>query len=234
MSAAGAAGGAAGTPRAEVLAAWRAAQAVCFDVDSTVSPDEGIDVLAAVAGVADQVADLTRRAMGGAMPFHEALAARLALIRPSRELVERCLREHPPRLTPGIAALVSALRAKGAAVYLITGGFEPMVLPLAERLGIPADRVLANRLRWHADGSFAGHDPDAPTSRAGGKAAALADLKQRFGWKPLVMIGDGATDLEARPPADLFIGYGGVVARDAVRAGADWFVTDFTDLVRAL
>lgn len=40
------------------------------------------------------------------------------------------------------------------------------------------------------------------------------------------MIGDGATDLQAKPPADLFIGYGGVVAREAVKQGADLFVTD--------
>jgi phosphoserine phosphatase len=40
------------------------------------------------------------------------------------------------------------------------------------------------------------------------------------------MVGDGATDMQAKPPADLFIGYGGVVVREAVRDGADLFVTD--------
>ena len=41
------------------------------------------------------------------------------------------------------------------------------------------------------------------------------------------MIGDGVTDMQARPPADLFIGFGGVVVRESVKQGADWFVTDF-------
>jgi phosphoserine phosphatase len=221
-------------PSAATLAAWRTAQAVCFDVDSTVSPDEGIDVLAEHAGVAERVAELTKRAMGGTVPFHEALQARLELIRPSRSLVDGCLRAHPPRLTPGIAELVAALRARATPVFLVTGGFEPMVLPLARQLGIPAERVFANRLLFKADGSFAGFDDSRPTARAGGKAAALASLKRSFGFAPLVMIGDGATDLEARPPADIFIGYGGVVARDKVRDGADWFVADFADLVMAL
>jgi phosphoserine phosphatase len=36
------------------------AQAVCFDVDSTVISDEGIDVLAASKGVGDAVAEMTR------------------------------------------------------------------------------------------------------------------------------------------------------------------------------
>lgn len=42
------------------------------------------------------------------------------------------------------------------------------------------------------------------------------------------MIGDGATDMQARPPADLFVGYGGVVQRQVVKEGADLFVTDLT------
>ena len=37
-----------------------------------------------------------------------------------------------------------------------------------------------------------------------------------------------------KPPADAFIGFGGVVARDAVVAKADWFVKDFHDVVAAL
>jgi hypothetical protein len=43
----------------------------------------------------------------------------------------------------------------------------------------------------------------------------------------------GAADLEAvqiSGGADAFIGYGGVVCREAVRAGADWFVRDFSEL----
>ncbi len=41
------------------------------------------------------------RAMGGSMPFQDALKARLDLMTPSKAIVERCLREHPPRLSPG-------------------------------------------------------------------------------------------------------------------------------------
>lgn len=48
------------------------------------------------------------------------------------------------------------------------------------------------------------------------------------------MVGDGATDMQARPPADLFIGYGGIVVRDAVKKGADWFITDFSDVLKIL
>lgn len=39
---------------------------------------------------------------------------------------------------------------------------------------------------------------------------------------------------QARPPAQAFIGYGGVTIREAVRDGADWFVTDFSPLIEVL
>ena len=213
---------------------WRHAQAVCFDVDSTVSPDEGIDVLAAFAGQGEAVAALTKRAMGGAVPFQDALRERLALIRPSRDLIERCLRAHPPQLTPGIASLIAALHARGTAVYLVSGGFEPMILPLAQRLGIVPERVHANAIHFAADGAYAGFAAERPTARSGGKGVVVGQLKRSFAYDPLIMIGDGATDLEARPPADGFIGYGGVVVRERVKAEADWFVTDFTELIAAL
>jgi hypothetical protein len=49
-----------------------------------------------------------------------------------------------------------------------------------------------------------------------------------FGHKSVVMIGDGVTDMQAKPPAALFIGFGGVIVREKVRDGADWFISDFS------
>ena len=213
---------------------FRTAKAVCFDVDSTVIQDEGIDVLAGFAGVGEQVADLTRTAMGGNLPFEIALENRLDLIRPSRAMVADCLKKHPPRLTSGCAELLRRLQARGVHVYLVSGGFHQMIDPIAKIIGIPPDRVIANVLQFNADGSFRDFDHTQPTSASGGKAKALQSLKIRFGYNPLIMVGDGATDLEARPPADCFIGYGGIVVREKIKNGADWFVTDFAELAAAL
>ena len=219
-------------PSAKTL--WQSAMAVCFDVDSTVILDEGIDVLAGHLGAGTKVAELTARAMGGAVPFEVALRQRLELIRPSRAAVADCLRQHPPRLTPGVSALIHRLTGRGVHVYLVSGGFRQMIEPVAQAVGISIERIHANLLRFNADGSFNSHDPDQPTAVSGGKAKVLASLKARFGYHPLVMVGDGATDLEARPPADLMVGFGGVVVRDKVQQGADWFVTDFQELTNAL
>jgi hypothetical protein len=46
--------------------------------------------------------------------------------------------------------------------------------------------------------------------------------------------GCGAALLQVTGGADLFIGFGGVVERPAVRAGADWYVKEYTALVQSL
>lgn len=50
-------------------------------------------------------------------------------------------------------------------------------------------------------GKFHGFDKDQFTASSGGKAQVMDHLKQTFGYQKLVMVGDGATDMEASPPA---------------------------------
>ncbi|KAF7094381.1 hypothetical protein CFC21_096692 [Triticum aestivum] len=173
-------------PSKEVLETWRSADAVCFDVDSTVCLDEGIDELADFCGAGQAVAEWTTKAMTGTVPFEEALAARISLIKPSLSQVQDCLEKRPPRISPGIADLIKTLIANNTEVFLVSGGFRQMI----------EDR----------------------------------------GYKTLVMIGDGATDLEAWQPggADLFICYAGVQMREAVAAKADWTVFEFQELISEL
>ena len=160
---------------------------------------------------------------------------RAADARPSRADIAACLAAHPPRLTPGVAEVVAKLHERGVAVCLISGGFRLMIEPVADRLGISRERIWANSLEFDAARGFVRHDDREPTSRSGGKPAVVAELQRTpHAHACVVMVGDGGTDLEAKPSADAFIGFGGVVAREAVVAKADWFVEDFHDVVKAL
>ncbi|KAK6925106.1 hypothetical protein RJ641_009432 [Dillenia turbinata] len=82
-------------PSKEVLEIWQTADAVCFDVDSTVCMDEGIDELAEFCGAGKAVAEWTARAMSGSIPFEEALAARLSLFNPSLSQIQEFLKRPP-------------------------------------------------------------------------------------------------------------------------------------------
>ncbi|KAL7114887.1 hypothetical protein ACP275_04G149800 [Erythranthe tilingii] len=223
-------------PSKEVLEVWGNADAVCFDVDSTVCLDEGIDELAEFCGAGQAVAEWTARAMNGSVPFEQALAARLSLFNPSLSQVREFLEKRPPRLSPGIDVLVNKLKEKNKIVYLVSGGFRQMINPIASILGIPLENIYANQLLFKSSGDFSGFDTNEPTSRSGGKAIAVQQIRKAKGFKSLVMIGDGATDLEARQPggADLFVCYGGVQLREPVAAKADWLVYNFKDLINSL
>jgi phosphoserine phosphatase len=45
-----------------------------------------------------------------------------------------------------------------------------------------------------------------PTCRDGGKARVVQQLKDELGLVSVVMVGDGVTDMQAKPPADAVIG----------------------------
>lgn len=223
-------------PSDEVLRLWRSAEAVCFDVDSTFCEDESIDEIAAFLGVGEEVAALTARAMGGSIKFQDALAMRLGVMQPTRQQLDTFLQRHPARLSKGIPELVQRLHAQGKGVFLVSGGFRAVIHPIADSLGIPLSNVYANTIRFNSDGSYCDFDPEEYTSQSGGKAAAIREIKAKHGYSTIVMVGDGATDLEARQPggADLFIGYGGVVLRPNIAALADWYVMDIHLLLDAL
>ncbi|MEQ2189551.1 hypothetical protein GOODEAATRI_026372 [Goodea atripinnis] len=183
---------------------FRRADAVCFDVDSTVIKEEGIDELAIFCGVGDAVREMTLKAMGGSMTFKKALTERLSIIRCSREQVNKLITDHPPQLTPGIKELVDRLHERNIKVFLISGGFRCIVEHVASQLNIPLHHVYANRLKFYFNGEYAGFDESQPTAESGGKGKVISMLKEQNGFKTVVMIGDGATDLEACPPAVLY------------------------------
>lgn len=165
--------------------------------------------------------------MGGHVLFQDALAERLSIIKPSKQDIQQYLINHPFKFTEDVEQLISLLHKRGKIVYLVSGGFRQMIEPVAIKLKIPTYRIYANNLLFHDDGSFKGFDPAEPTSRDGGKPAVVRMLIDAHGYKRIVMVGDGVTDMQARPPANLFIGYGGIVVRERVRDGADWYIYDF-------
>eukprot|EP01025_Chloroclados_australasicus_P007418 TRINITY_DN12384_c0_g1_i3.p1 TRINITY_DN12384_c0_g1~~TRINITY_DN12384_c0_g1_i3.p1 ORF type:complete len:314 (-),score=52.40 TRINITY_DN12384_c0_g1_i3:277-1116(-) len=224
------------SPTPDTVHAWQSADLVCFDVDSTFCTDESIDEIAAFMGKGEAVAELTREAMGGSMKFQDALKLRLDVINASQDDIEAFKKAKPPSLSPGIPELVAALQRKGTAVALVSGGFRQIIEPMAADLHIPVSHVHANRLLFNEDGSAAGFDAEEFTSRSGGKAEACTFLREKFGYKKVVMVGDGATDAEAKQcgAADIFIYYGGVVHRENVAAQADWVVMRISELLAAL
>jgi phosphoserine phosphatase len=197
-----------------------------FDVDSTLVTIEGIDVL---AGGNPEIARLTEAAMNGEVPLDEVYARRLEIIRPTRAAVDALAQRYLGSLVDGAEEVIAELQARGHVVHLVTAGIEQAILPLAERLGVR--NVHAVRLSFDEDGTYKDFDRRSLLTRAGGKELVVRAVRARSKGGA-AMIGDGASDLEARPAVDLFIGFGGVAERARVRENADVFVTELRDVLR--
>lgn len=191
---------------------------VIFDCDSTLCAIEGIEVLGAAHH--DEIARLTTSAMQGHTALEDVYARRLALARPARRDLDALAEQYVSTLVPDARDVVRALDAEGIDVRIVSGGLRPAVLAVAVALGVPEERVAAVDLQFEEDGSYRGFDASSPLSRSGGKGTVIA------AWQPAVprpsmLVGDGATDLEARPAVDAFVAFAGVVRRRDVVASAD-------------
>ena len=189
---------------------------VLLDCDSTLSAIEGIDELA--VHCRDDVAELTDAAMRGRIPLEEVYGRRLRLVQPTRASIDALAREYVRRLVPDAAETIQALHAAGVDVRIISGGLLPAVLAVAACVGVPATHVAAVNIMFNTDGSYADFDARSPLAATGGKRVAI----ERWNVpRPAMMVGDGSTDLEARPVVDLFVAFAGVVERPSVVQAAD-------------
>lgn len=200
-----------------------------IDCDSTLSTIEGIDELARGKGdeVFAQVVDLTNAAMNGEVPIAEVFPRRMEMIRPNRTLCDAVADLYLATVVPGAVEMIREMKDNGWLPVILSGGFAPLIQPLARHLGI--DHVEAVPLYFHDDGSYKGYGADYPTTRNLGKNEVIREWKQAMLPQQVMMMGDGMSDLETRPDVDAFIGFGGVVARPKVAAGCDYWLTDMND-----
>ena len=218
---------------------WSGFDFIFFDCDSTLSAIEGIDELARQKGKFETVKQMTDAAMEGEVHLQNVYDRRLELLCPTRaeiRALEQCYRN---TLVPDTAETIQVLQQAGKVVFIISGGLLAAVRPFGEWLGIPGQNIRAvdvyyNRLsgqwwdyqqdRWGKPPDEAYLDPQAtPLIESQGKADVVRQfLAGRQGRSMLV--GDGMSDLAARPAVDLVVGFGGVVARHSVVNQTEVFI----------
>ena len=196
------------------LMRW-AKKLVVMDVDSTLIQQEVIELLGAKAGKGAEIIAITESAMRGELDFAESLRARVALLSGLPESVLTQVQSEIT-LTPGARTLIRTLHKLGHHVALVSGGFEPVIAPLMNELGI--EHMRANNLEI-IDGALTGKIIGPIIDRAG-KAEALREFAalHSIELEQTIAIGDGANDLDMITLAGMGIAFN---AKPAVKAAAD-------------
>ena len=193
---------------------------VQLDVDSTFIQQEAIELLAAKAGVLEEVSRVTAAAMRGELDFAQSLLARVALLQGLTEdsIVQV---QQEITLTDGAADLVALLHQKGHFVSLVSGGFTNVLQPMVDEMKI--DFYRANTLEI-VDGKLTGKVLGEIIDRAG-KANALREFAQACSIElsDTVAIGDGANDLDMMEIAGISIAFN---AKPIVEAAADYSIKE--------
>jgi phosphoserine phosphatase len=196
---------------------------VVFDVDSTLIEDEVIELLAEVAGKREEVAAVTERAMAGELDFAESLVERVKTLAGLPESVFADVQKRIT-ITTGAKRLIDAVHAAGGKVGAVSGGFNQLLIPLAEILEL--DFARANQLEV-VDGFLTGKVLGAIVDRQA-KADALLEWASatNIPIENTVAVGDGANDLSMMAVAGLGVGFN---CKPIVREHAD-FILEGNDL----
>jgi phosphoserine phosphatase len=208
--------------------AHRRKRLLVADMDSTLIGQECVDELAALAGVGNRVAAITERAMRGEVAFAPALRERVALLAGLPETVIGEVLKERITLNPGARILVRTMRANGAYVAIVSGGFRQFTGAIREQLGADEDRanvlvIEGGKLTGKVIEPIVGQDAklDALKAIAAAMGLTLDDT---------LAVGDGANDLPMLQAAGLGVAYR---AKPKVAAGADARI-EHTDLAALL
>lgn len=220
--------------------AWPGFQLIFFDCDSTLSTSEGIDELARKKGKFEQVKRLTDAAMDGEVHLQSIYDRRLELLNPTRAEIRELERHYRQTLVPAAVEVIKALQALGRELFIVSGGLLEAVRPFGEWLGLAHDHIQAVAVRynslsgewWDYQQDRWGQRPDVqyldpadtPLIATEGKIKVIQEFRRGYPGRAM-LVGDGVSDLVARPAVDIMVGFGGVVSRERVAAEADVFIS---------
>lgn len=207
-----------------------------FDFDSTIVKSETLDILAAISLNKDpqkekkinSITLLTNQAMEGKISFPEALDKRLKLLNITKKDIKKTVQLLIDDLSESIKINLNFFKNNKDSIYVVSGGFKEIIIPVTKILGIPNENVFGNSFIYNKN-VVIGIDKNNLISMENGKSKLIESLKLNG---IIVMIGDGYTDYEVKlnSIADYFIAYIENIKRDNVCALGDDIAKNISDV----
>lgn len=198
---------------------------IAFDFDGTLSDSEMTVLLGNEADVADEIADITERAMNDELSYADSLYERVALLDGLSEAnVSRAFEQ--VQLRPGSTDVINALKSEGHHVAILTGGFDEGVRTALDAAGCSVDTIIANRLSMRNGRLTGGVSGPLIEGTKDSELESLADSLD-VSMSETIAIGDGANDLPMLQVAAWSIGYN---PKPAVEPHCDDVVSSMTAL----
>jgi len=190
----------------QIIRPLSAMKVLAMDMDSTLINIECIDEIADMVGKKAEVSAITEAAMRGEITdFSESLRRRVALLKGVAEADLLRVYNERLRLNTGAEKLISAMKAAGVHVMVVSGGFTFFTEKLRARLGL--DSAHANVLEVNngkLTGQVYGDIVDGNK-----KAAHLRSLALSLNATPeqCIAVGDGSNDLAMLSNASYSVAY---------------------------
>ena len=207
-----------------------------IDFDSTFIQDETLDEIANLVADNNQkkeIKNITNQAMEGKIDFGQALKKRVEMLKIHKRDIENIIKILEKRVSLSFVKNKSKLRSISERIYIVSGGFKEIIIPIVSNYGISKSNVYANEFIYNDKDYISGINAKSPMSYSDGKIRALKEIN--FTTEAFV-IGDGSTDLEMKTINGIraFICFTENIVRKSVSEKADYVASNLDEVFQII
>ena len=207
-----------------------------IDFDSTFIQDETLDEIANLVADNNQkkeIKNITNQAMEGKIDFGQALKKRVEMLKIHKRDIENIIKILEKRVSLSFVKNKSKLRSISERIYIVSGGFKEIIIPIVSNYGISKSNVYANEFIYNDKDYISGINAKSPMSYSDGKIRALKEIN--FTTEAFV-IGDGSTDLEMKTVNGIraFICFTENIVRKSVSEKADYVASNLDEVFQII
>jgi 2,3-diketo-5-methylthio-1-phosphopentane phosphatase len=213
-----------------LAAGQRPPWAVVCDFDGTVSRDDVTDSLL-LRFARPGWRELEAEWEAGRIGSRACMAGQVALLDCTKEELEGHVAALP--IDPGFLSFVEAVEAEGATLTVASDGLDLVIASMLARAGPPGLPVRASRLVQTGPRRWALEFPHARAACTSRSATCKCAVMRAASDRPVLLVGDGASDFCAATAADLTFAKSRLLDHCAVLGLPHRPICDFADALLA-